>query len=139
MPVFDIKDLGQQIHEATLKKGLRELNPWLHFDMGAALNIHHPRIGEWQGVFYKGKNVSSMDRGSLPEYNVYAVKKVPEFKDGEITHRVVRDRVLRIGWRTTLERLIRQNVPGITQETVCVKFGIDYKWFRDGATELWEN
>lgn len=63
--------------EVDVKRGLQELNPDLHFDMGTALNQWHPHQAIRQGVFYAGRHVCSMDRGSLPEYKIWDVMTAP--------------------------------------------------------------
>jgi hypothetical protein len=64
---------GKSLHEGTIKKGLRELNSEIHFDMGTALNQWHPMQSTRQGVFYKGHHICSMDREMVPEYKVWTV------------------------------------------------------------------
>jgi hypothetical protein len=64
---------GHSIHEGVIKKGLRELNADIHFDMGTNLNQWHPLQGTRQGVFYKGTHICSMDREMVPEYKVWNV------------------------------------------------------------------
>ena len=72
-------ELGKPLHEATIKKGLRELNPGMHFDLGVALSQWHPYIERRQGVFYQGAHICSMDRGMIPEYKAWGVdeREVP--------------------------------------------------------------
>lgn len=130
-------DYGLKFDEVLLKQTLQALNPSLHFDMGAALNLYHPKRGPedfsglddadvrdvvkgWQGVFLNGKHLTSMDRGEIPEYNVYRLVTLPSgFKEpGE---------VLRIGWRTTLENLVRARVPGVTWDALRLALGVDRK------------
>lgn len=119
-----LPDFGQSISEAKLKQALVELCSDLHFDMGGKLDLYHPRISEWQGVFHNGRHVGTMGRGILPEFNVYGLFK------GQRTH------VLQVGWRTTLEHLVRSDVPGVTWPRLCLKLGIDYKKFTGRPTEL---
>lgn len=120
---------GHQISEVELKQVLRGLNKDIHFDMGAALNLTHPRIGEWQGVFLNGRHLTSMGRGMLPEFNIYRTRKAP---NGDV-HRAM---LLEIGWRHTLESLVRQRVPGVTWDALCIALGVDRKEFQGDPREL---
>jgi len=123
---------GHAIHETDLKKALKELNPGFHFDMGANLNIFHPRIEHWQGVFLNGEHVSSMNRGLCPEFSVY---KIVERRTigGTIKER---GECMFIGWRDTLERIVRDGKAGVTWETLCMKLGVDRKVFTGDPREL---
>jgi hypothetical protein len=121
-------DLGFGISEHAIKKGLKELNSNIHFDMGGKLNLLHPNMAIWQGVFYNGAHLTSMDRDTnmpIPEYKTWTTKRI--YKDHEwIT---VRDRLVRIGWRDTFENLIRYRVPGITRDSLAAKFNVPIKFF----------
>lgn len=127
--VQSVVDHGATMPEHRLKEVLKDLNSGMHFDLGGAHNLNHPRIGEWQGVFHQGRHLTAMSRGVLPEFNVYAVR---DNEDGI----KVRGEILRIGWRTTLEKIVRQNVPGITWDSLCAKLNIDYKKFVGSPIEL---
>ena len=120
---------GRQLDEVWVKRGLQELQPLLSFDVGGNLNIYHPRMGEFQGVFYNGKHLTSLSRGTIPEYNVYALEKHP---DGTSS----RGRIISIGWRTTFEKLVRRKIPGISWDNLCRKFSVEKKHFRGHASEL---
>jgi hypothetical protein len=122
-------NLGTTLSEQKLKQVLTELNPEIHFDMGAALNLTHPRIDEWQGVFWKGRHVTSMSRGVLPEFDMYQLVRRA---NGE--HE--RGRIEMIGWRNTLESIVRQNIPGVTWESLCPKLGVDRKKFTGNPMDL---
>jgi len=119
---------GHTIHESVLKRGLRELCPDVHFDMGAALGIWHPRIDEWQGIFVNGRHIGSMDRGDIPEFTIYQIV------DG------TPEKVLRVGWRDMLHQLTKRDVQAFSWFNFCRVFNIDYKKFvgaeRDLHTEL---
>jgi hypothetical protein len=67
--------MGQTMQEAPVKAGLRSLNPDLHFDMGACLNIWHPYKDSRQNVYYLGRSVGAMDRGTLPEVPVWTTRR----------------------------------------------------------------
>lgn len=134
---------GEAIHEVAIKNGLRELNPDLDFDMGARKEKWHPSIDKWQGIFLNGNHICAMDRGDIPEFNEYRTAtrisrwvwdedlgaNIPIFTD-------CRGECLRVGWRTTFERLVRNGVPGVTWESLCNKFKIDYKRFDGDPAEL---
>jgi len=115
---------GNMIHETVLKRGLKELCPDVHFDMAAALNIWHPRIDEWQGIYVNGRHVGSMDRGSIPEFTIY------ELIGG------LPDKALRIGWRDMLHQLTKRHVDGFTWPNFCRVFGVEYKQFVGKDSEL---
>jgi len=52
-----------------------------------------------------------------------------------MAYRKVRGRVIMLGWRHTFERLINANIPGITRDSLMVKFGVDLLKFPCGAPE----
>jgi hypothetical protein len=126
-------EFGNALHESVVKKALQELNPGFHFDMGAALNLWHPRITEWQGVFVDGRHVSTLQRGTCPEFTIYKVREQPD-PQGRMVK--VRGEVLFIGWRNTLERIVRERVNGVTWESLCGKLDIDRKVFTGDPREL---
>jgi hypothetical protein len=82
--------MGQTMQEHRVKAGLRRLNPELHFDMGACLNLWHPFMDSRQNVFYRGDSVGAMDRRTLPEIPIWTMKRDmvevhwTEVKPGEI-------------------------------------------------------
>ena len=63
------------MQEHAVKAGLRQLNPDLHFDMGACLNIWHPFKDSRQNVYYLGRSIGAMDRGTLPEVPIWTTKR----------------------------------------------------------------
>jgi hypothetical protein len=71
--------MGRLLDETTVKMGLRELCPDIHFDMATNLNGWHPSQSLRQGVFWHGQHVCSMDRGMIPEFKQWTVitKYVP--------------------------------------------------------------
>jgi len=128
-----LPDFGKSIHEIELKRVLQELNPGIHFDMGGNLNLHHPKIEKWQGIFYNGQHLSSMQRGTVPEFNVY--KQIEEVQpDG--TKLKGRGEVMFIGWRTTLENMVHKKIPGVTWDALCAKLKVDRKVFTGDPREL---
>jgi len=68
-------ELGKPLHESVIKKGLVELNPGMHFDLGAATGQWHPYIERRQGVFFQGAHICSMDRGMIPEFKAWGVSQ----------------------------------------------------------------
>jgi len=67
--------MGQTMQEASVKAGLRQLNPDLHFDMGTCLNIYHPFKDSRQNVYYLGRSIGAMDRGTLPEVPIWTTRR----------------------------------------------------------------
>lgn len=77
-------EYGHVLDYGTLTRGLRELNPDLHFDMGEALGgycmtdlsaVAKAIRGRHAGVYYKGRHVASMDRGEVPEFKIWSVRE----------------------------------------------------------------
>lgn len=124
---------GEQLHELTVKKALQHLCPSIHFDMGGCLDIWHPKINRWQGVFHAGRHVGSMGRGWLPEFNLYREEMIADgIRDGEMG----RGELLEIGWRHTLEKLVRKQIPGVTWFALCQQLNVDYRRFEGDVSEL---
>lgn len=126
--IVDIEqDFGRQMSEHVIKKGLTELNPCIHFDMGARLGIQHPMMNIRQPVFYNGRHICSMDRGMIPEYQVcgMADRYDPETR----TKTKVKSIVMRVGWRHTFEKLIKAQIPNVTRETLAKKFNVPIKFW----------
>lgn len=82
--------MGTTLQEDAVKSYLRSVNPDIHFDMGANLNLWHPMIECRQGLCYRGKTICAMDRRTLPEIPIWTITKdameVPwsEVRYGEI-------------------------------------------------------
>lgn len=121
---------GEQIHEMNLKAALCRLNPGFHFDLGANLDIWHPKINRWQGVYHQGRHVAAMSRGPLPEFNLYREEPLDDGSG------MGRGELLEIGWRTTCEQIVRQWLPGVTWTSVSRELGIEYKKFVGSPEEL---
>ena len=86
-------DLGKPLHESTIKAGLRELNPGMHFDLAAAIDQWHPYIHTRQGVYYQGRHICSMDRGMIPEFKAWGVdeREVPcQWADADMADASIR-------------------------------------------------
>ena len=71
MALTGAPDFGKVIQESTIKTGLRELQPGIHFDMGTNLGQWLPKQDKRQGIFYDGKHICSMDRGPVSEFTVW--------------------------------------------------------------------
>ena len=131
-------ELGKSMREADIKKGLRELNPGIHFDMGGKLNLPHPKQNIIQGVFYNGRHMCSMDREAggapIPEFRIWSLKKGWDPKEKKIA--MVKDQLLRIGWRETFYFLGGKKIPGVTHESLAKKFGYEHKYFHGTTPEI---
>ena len=147
--------MGRTIFDADIKAYLRECNPDIHFDMGVALNRWQPHQKRWQGVFFRGKHIVAMDRGMISENPIWSVKRSRVSKPAcELTYGQMidpmtfeeflvddtglevptgtysievqeRDRIIFVGWRHTLQRVLSKDIPGITKDDFERKFGID--------------
>ena len=177
-------DWGKTLDSFTVEKGLRELNADMHFDLAAAIGQVHPYINQRQGVYYKGRHLCSMDRGTIPEFKVWTMKEAddnvqwadadkedskikyevihpasPAYADlyaearkgrrddlaihdnGQLVRRwvaaprMVRDRVVRVGWRHTFERIIMAQIPNVTREAIAAKFNVNMWMIPTGGPE----
>jgi len=90
--------MGRRIHEVDIKNGLARVIPDINFDMGARLDIVHPMMNVRQGVFVRGRHITSMDRGMIPENQITVKDPVNRI------HR--NDTVWRVGWRKTFDDLV---------------------------------
>ena len=121
---------GDQLHELALQGALRRLSPGFHFDLGANLNIWHPKINRWQGVYHSGRHIAAMGRGVLPEFNLYREEPLDDGSG------LGRGELLEIGWRTTCEQVARKWIPGVTWAEISKELGVDYKMFIGDPSEL---
>lgn len=64
-------DYGHTLSYPVVEKGLQELQPGIHLDMGPKLGMEHPFMAERAGVYYEGRHICSIDRGIIPEYKVW--------------------------------------------------------------------
>jgi len=147
--------MGRTLMDADIKAYLCECNPDIHFDMGVNLNIWSPSQHKWQGVFYRGKHIVAMDRGVISENAIWSVKRSRVSKPAcdlsyaQMTDPMTfeefltddkgldvptgtysievqeRDRIIFVGWRHTLRRVITRDIPGVTKEGLERKFGIN--------------
>ena len=159
--VIPTEYMGLTLDSAEICRVLRELNVGFHFDLGGNHNIWHPKVEKRQGVFFNGKHICSMDRGMVPEFPIHSVKSfsvsVPsheltlsermdpmtlqEFlvddKGMELptgTHRVKRkqrDKVLLVGWRHTLGKILSKEIPGVTQPELEARLKISLHFIED--------
>lgn len=168
-------NFGRTIDSSVIQQGLRELNPGIHFDMGAKLGLEHPYQAIRQGVFYEGRHLCSMDRGLVPEYKQWQCAETwapcglsdwdkddsvklswevvspmtPGYidlcnevlkgkhesysirNDGQLLHlsakkrQIVIGRVVWVGWRHTFEKILQNDIPGVTRSSIAAKFGVD--------------
>jgi hypothetical protein len=68
-----------------------------------------------------------------PSLNLTADGKL--FRQQAFGYQKVRDRVIRVGWRHTFERLLQRNLPGITRDTLAREFGVDMLKFPVGIPD----
>jgi hypothetical protein len=123
---------GNQLHEFTVKLALQKLCPDIHFDLGASLDLWHPKINRWQGVFCRGRHIGAMGRGSLPEFNLYREELIADgINDGQMG----RGELLEIGWRTTLQNVVKAKV-GVTWDALCRELNVEYLKFTGDPMEL---
>ena len=53
--------------------------------------------------------------------------------------KTVRDRVIRVGWRHTLERIVLKNIPNVTRDTLGRKFNVNLWMYPKGSPEeMWD-
>lgn len=180
--------MGQTFQEDDFKILLLSLQPDLVFDLGSNLNMWHPYRDTRQSVFYQGRYLGAMDRGTLPETTFWSLatemveipwdqvkpgevamyttcriiitcrkcnnkweadhrpigtifcphgcEHIAPSNDGDHWHfenkptgmamvlRKVRDRVILVGWRHTLRRIMEAKVPGFELETVEATFQV---------------
>ncbi len=147
--------LGRTLDDALIKRGLMQLDPGFHFDVGGNLNIWHPYQSERQGVWHLGKHLCSMDRGIVPEFPLWSTVRervtLPacELRFSEVTDpltfwetvtgedgqemqtgfasviRERRDKILRVGWRHTLSQIAKKKIPRAGLFEIEAKFGVD--------------
>jgi hypothetical protein len=125
-------ELGHTLTEHELKTGIRELNPDMHFDLGGRLNLDHPSMNIWQGVWYGKKHITTMDRDTvtpIPEYEVWTLKS--EWDPATKTIAKVRDSIVRWGWRNLFADLDRARIPGVSLLSLCNKFKVSVKYKND--------
>jgi len=67
--------MGITLQESNVKSFLQEMNPEIHFDMGACLGLWHPYMQFRQNIFYRGGSVGAMDRNVLPEVPIWSMKR----------------------------------------------------------------
>ena len=127
-------DYGKRLDNRRIKNGLRKLNADIHFDVGGKTNKFHPSIDKMEGVFHKGKHITSLERGpSVPEFNVMqgmTVGEEPFYQKVWVPRNV--------GWRHTFKRLVDSNIPGITWDTLCAEFAVERKYFMGMPSGIYE-
>ncbi len=108
-----VPSLEIAMHETEIKRGLQALNSDINFDLGPRINKFHPREEEWQGVYLRGRHLTAMDRGEVPEHMVCRADSTGE--------------IIKIGWRRLFHELMQKRVPGITKESLAAQFNIDWR------------
>jgi len=119
--VRNVIDFGHTLTEYEVKAGLRKLNPTFTFDPGAKLGIYHPRQDQWQGIWHNERHITSMSRGTIPEYHVWSTAK-----DKQGNKRIVR--IEMIGWRHTFQQLVRAKIHNVTWRSLCATFNVPFKY-----------
>jgi hypothetical protein len=102
-------DFGRTLDSVTVIEGLLDLCPGLHFDLAACIGQIHPYINDRQGVYYQGRHICSMDRGTIPEYKIWNVRTV----------------VAEVPWHDA------------DKDGVSIRFDRIWPW-EDGFDDLWE-
>jgi hypothetical protein len=93
-------ELGRPLDEATVKTGLQEMNPDLHFDLAAAIGQIHPFINDRQGVYLYGSHICAMDRGMIPEYKIWTQRTIRvegQWAEADLNTASIQWRVVRRG------------------------------------------
>ena len=121
-----LRDWGQTMHESDLKAGLLKLNSSLQFDPGGRLDLNHPFIDSRQGVFYNNRHICSMERGIIPEFNVWGVVT---YKDAFGEEHKRRSHIVKVGWRHTLQVMVDRGVPNVTWPRLSLVLGVLQKDF----------
>lgn len=68
-----VRDYGHSLQYEAVVSGLRDLNAGIHADMGGALGMWHPHIEKMAGLYYEGRHITAIDRGSIPEFKVWSL------------------------------------------------------------------
>ncbi len=122
-------DFGHVMQEPAMRQGLQELNSDFTFDIVGNMGFIHPRMGNLMGVFHNQRHVCTISRGQIPEYDVYGVVTLPN--GGK-----ERGPCVKAGWRSAFQKIVNKRIPGVTWESLCRKFGVEYKHFVGKPEEL---
>lgn len=158
--------LGRALSEFTIKRALVSLNPGFNFDWGGRLDIWHPYRDTKQGVFFEARHICSLDRGNIPQAPIWStitegvrirredatyseltepglIEEIEYLLDGSsrpngwiYVKRQVKDRLLWIGWQASLRKILRENVPGVTAESLGRELGVTVDVLRDDVKAL---
>ena len=115
-----IRDLGETRSEHSLKQGFLQINASLQFDVGGRTGSWHPQIETRQSVYYNNQFVAPMERGIVPEHNVWGVG-VDKLGNKRKSH------IIKVGWRYTMLTLVTRRVPGFTWDRLIEVFKLDRK------------
>jgi hypothetical protein len=157
--------LGTTLHEFKIQRALIKLNRNFNFDWAVRLNIYAPNKVGKQGIFFGKKHICSMDRGTIPQSQIWSTKKeskrlhTSEMTYAELTDpmlmreieygvdgterpteycfvmREVKDELLWIGWQTSLRKVLNHNFPGVTAETLGRELGVTIDVLKEGMQE----
>lgn len=141
---------------ADVAQRLRERCPGLLFDILGNQGRWSPRQKEFQGVQYLSRHICGMDRGRMPEWPEWAVKRglvrtsmgramredlpilsfdpfAPKDPNPEtawcMSMLEVPDRIIKIGWRETFRRILDAGLPGLTKTWLEQEFRISLQWY----------
>lgn len=113
----------------TTSKMLAEVE-WFRADE-EGVSIHYetvtridPEYNEWLSTALKGQNPSLRVRSDGAILRMIPRKYVS-----------VKSHVFRVGWRHTFERILRNNLPGISRESIGKAFGVDMYRFPVGEPD----
>ena len=124
-----ITDFGKTIPEHEFKRALLKINSCIHFDVAGRMNWVHPQIATRQSVYWNNRFVAPMERGMLPEFNVWGV-----LTDSLGNKR--RSHIVRVGWRHTLHTMIARGVPNLNWDNICLILGVRKKDFVGDQMEM---
>jgi len=139
------------IDSVVFVQRLAERCPGIHVDIAGRQNIWTPRQDEFMGLFYWQKHICGMDRGIMPEHpewewteemvrvpvEVAARDDIPLLSlDGincpdhqmatcGFAMRPTQSKVIKVGWRDTMQRVIRASLPGLTRLWLQSTFRVD--------------
>lgn len=124
--------------------------PGLHADVAGRHGLWSPRQMEFQGLFYFAKHICGMDRGVMPEWpemeweeemvrvpvEVAAREDIPLFSLDAVgavdpqsancgfAMRPTSQKILKVGWRDTMHKVLRAKLPGITKHFLETTFRV---------------
>jgi len=152
----DFRPACDTIDSSDLITKLAERCPGIHADLGSRhADRWHPKLSERQGLFFKHKHITSMDRDRIrqwPEWDVseelvevplaYAlahedlpVISLNDKGEANITNqetafawRMKPERCSHVGWAEVMYRLLEAKLPGITKVWLEREFRVSLDW-----------